>query len=237
MKILLRNITILATAVLISVSFTSCEATKNANNKQKGAVIGAAGGAILGAIIGNNAGKGGNGAIGAVIGGVVGGAAGVIIGGKMDKQAQKIEEEIPGAKVERVDDGIVVTFDENSGVYFDTNKHDINAASRTNLDKLAGVLREFGDTNVLVVGHTDSVGADEYNMTLSKKRAYAVTNYFIQNRGLSSGRFTTDWYGENSPVSTNDTAEGRAQNRRVNIAIVPNEKMKKDAEKQAQSGN
>lgn len=237
MKTMLKNIAILATAVLLSVSLNSCEATKNANNKQKGAVIGAAGGAILGAIIGNNAGKGGNGAAGAVIGGVVGGVAGVIIGGRMDKQAQKIEEEIPGAKVERVDDGIVVTFDENSGVYFDTNKYNINAGSAANLDKLAGVLIEFGDTNVLVVGHTDSVGADEYNMTLSKKRAYAVTNYFSQNKGLSSARFTTDWYGESSPVASNDTAEGRAKNRRVNIVIVPNEKMKKDAEKEAQGRN
>ncbi len=237
MKMIFKNIAILATAAILSFSLTSCEATKNANNKQKGAVIGAAGGAILGAIIGNNAGKGGNGAVGAVIGGVVGGAAGVIIGGRMDKQAQKIEEEIPGVKVERVDDGIVVTFDENSGVYFDTNKHHINAASSANLDKLVGVLAEFGDTNVLVVGHTDSVGADEYNMTLSKKRANAVTNYFTQNKGLSSGRFTTDWYGESSPVASNDTAEGRAQNRRVNIVIVPNEKMKKDAEKEAQGGN
>lgn len=234
MKTIIRNIAIVTTLVLFVGSFGSCEATRNANNKQKGAVIGAAGGAILGAIIGNNVGKGGNGEAGAVIGGVVGGAAGVIIGDRMDKQAQKIEEEIPGAKVERVDDGIVVTFDENSGVYFDTNKYNINAASQATLDKLAGVLVEYPDTNVLVVGHTDSTGADEYNMTLSKNRAYAVTNYFTQSKGLNASRFTTDWYGETSPIADNSTAEGRAQNRRVNIAIVPNEKMKKEAQKQAQ---
>ncbi|MBT8261476.1 MAG: OmpA family protein [Bacteroidia bacterium] len=234
MKHILKNIAIIATLVLFVGSFGSCEATKNANNKQKGAVIGAAGGAILGAIIGNNVGKGGNSEAGAVIGGVVGGAAGVIIGDRMDKQAQKIEEEIPGAKVERVDDGIVVTFDENSGVYFATNKYNINEASQTTLDKLAGVLVEYPDTDVLVVGHTDSTGADEYNMTLSKNRANAVTNYFTQNKGLNPSRFTTNWYGETSPVADNNTAEGRAQNRRVNIAIVPNEKMIKDAEKQAE---
>jgi outer membrane protein OmpA-like peptidoglycan-associated protein len=234
MKHILKNIAILTTLVLFVGSLGSCEATRNANNKQKGAVIGATGGAILGAIIGNNVGKGGNSEAGAVIGGVVGGAAGVIIGDRMDKQAQKIEEEIPGAKVERVDDGIVVTFDENSGVYFATNKYNINEASQTTLDKLAGVLVEFPDTNVLVVGHTDSTGADEYNMTLSKNRAMAVTNYFTQNKGLNSSRFTTNWYGETSPVADNNTAEGRAQNRRVNIAIVPNEKMIKDAEKQAE---
>ncbi len=233
MKTIFKQFTILSFALLLVVSFTSCEATRNANNKQKGAVIGAASGAILGAIIGNNAGKGGNGEIGAVIGGVVGGGAGVLIGAKMDKQAQKIEQEIPGAQVERVDDGIVVTFDENSGVYFDTAKYNINEASQATLNKLANVLKEYPDTDVLVVGHTDSVGAEEMNMTLSKNRAQAVTNYFVQNKGLSPSRFTTNWFGETAPVADNSTAAGRAKNRRVNLAIVPNEKMKQDAQNQA----
>ncbi|MCG2419078.1 OmpA family protein [Aequorivita sp. F47161] len=228
-----KKITLVALAFTFVISFTSCEATRNANNKQKGAVIGAAGGAVLGAILGNNIGKGGNGEIGAVIGGVVGGSAGVLIGAKMDKQAQQIEQEIPGAQVERVDDGIVVTFDENSGVYFDTAKYNINANSQTTLNKLANVLKEYPDTNVLVVGHTDSVGADEMNMTLSKNRAQAVTNYLVQTKGLSAGRFTTNWYGETAPVADNSTAEGRAKNRRVNLAIVPNEKMKQEAQNEA----
>ena len=223
----------MALALVFVIGMTGCEATKNANNKQKGAVIGAAGGAILGAIIGNNVGKGGNGELGAVIGGVVGGAAGVLIGAKMDKQAQEIEEEIPGAVVERVDDGIVVTFDENSGVFFDTNKYNINSKSRETLDKLAGILVEYPDTNVLVVGHTDSTGSDEYNMTLSKNRAYAVTNYFIQDKGLNSSRFETNWFGETQPKHDNSTAEGRAKNRRVNIVILPNEKMVQDAKNEA----
>lgn len=234
MRTYIKNLSILGLAMIFLASLGSCEATRNMNNKQKGAVIGAAGGAILGAIIGNNAGKGGNGEVGAVIGGVVGGAAGVIIGDRMDKQAQKIEEEIPGAVVERVDEGIVITFDENSGVNFDTNKYNINPASQATLDKLTGVLVEYPDTDVLVVGHTDSTGSDEYNMTLSKNRAYAVTNYFTQNKGLNPGRFTTNWFGETAPIADNNTVEGRAQNRRVNIVIVPNEKMKKEAEKQAQ---
>ena len=233
MKVYFKQIAILSLSLVLLGSFSSCEATKNANNKQKGAVIGATGGAILGAILGNNIGKGGNGALGAVIGGVVGGGAGVLIGNKMDKQAQQIEQEIPGAQVERVDDGIVITFDENSGVYFDTAKYNINSASQETLDKLAGVLKEYPDTNVLVVGHTDSVGADAMNMTLSKNRAMSVTNYFVQNSGLSSKRFTTNWYGEDSPIADNATAEGRAKNRRVNLAILPNEKMKNDAKRQA----
>jgi outer membrane protein OmpA-like peptidoglycan-associated protein len=233
MKNILKLVSITTLGLFLIIGMGSCEATKNANNKQKGAVIGAASGAVLGAIIGNNVGKGGNGELGAVIGGVVGGTAGVLIGNKMDKQAQKIEEEIPGAVVERVDDGIVITFDENSGVFFDTAKYNINEASRVNLDKLSGILVEYPDTNVLVVGHTDSVGSDESNMLLSERRARAVTNYFTTTKGLNSSRFTTNWFGEQTPVADNTTAEGRAKNRRVNIAIVPNEKMKADAKKES----
>ncbi|WP_370477523.1 OmpA family protein [Tamlana flava] len=232
MKTYIKKTSILVLITVIAVGFTNCKAVQNANNKQKGAVIGATGGAILGAIIGNNVGKGGNGELGAVIGGVVGGTAGVLIGNKMDKQAQKIEEEIPGAEVERVDDGIVVTFDEGSGVYFATNKYDINATSQATLNKLIGVFKEYPDTNILVVGHTDSQGSEEYNMTLSKNRAYAVTNY-LSNNGISSGRLTTNWFGETQPMHDNSTVEGRAKNRRVNVAIIPNEKMIEDAKKQA----
>lgn len=228
----IKNLGILLFTFVLAISLTNCKSVENANNKQKGAVIGATGGAILGAILGNNIGKGGNGELGAVIGGVVGGGAGVLIGNKMDKQAQKIEEEIPGAKVERVDDGIVVTFDENSGVYFDTAKYNVNAASQTSLDKLVNVFKEYPDTNILVVGHTDNVGSETSNMTLSKNRANAVTDY-LKGKGLSSGRFTTNWYGENQPMQDNGTAEGRAKNRRVNVAIVPNDKMIQDAKTEA----
>lgn len=220
--------------LLMVISLTNCKSIQNANNKQKGAVIGAAGGAVIGAIIGNNVGKGGNGELGAVIGGVVGGTAGVIIGNQMDKQAQRIEEEVPGAKVERVDDAIVVTFDENSGVYFATDKYNINTASQTTLNKLSSVFLEYPNTNILVVGHTDSVGSEEYNMTLSKNRAYAVTNYLI-GKGLNSGRFTTNWFGETQPMYDNSTVEGRAKNRRVNVAILPNQKMIDDAKTQSEN--
>ena len=234
MKFQIKNIQVIVLSALIMVAFTNCKAIQNANNKQKGAVIGAAGGAVLGAIIGNNVGKGGNGELGAVIGGVVGGAAGVIIGNKMDKQARKIEEEIPGAEVERVDDGIVVTFEDGtgSGVYFATNKYNLNADSQNTLNKLIGVFREYPDTNILVVGHTDSTGDADYNMTLSKNRAYAVTNY-LDNNGISSGRLNTNWFGETKPMYDNSTATGRAKNRRVNVAIVPNDKMIADAKAEA----
>ncbi|WP_111707777.1 OmpA family protein [Lutibacter citreus] len=235
MKSITKKISIVILSVGMAINFSSCEATKNANNKQKGAAIGAAGGAILGAILGNNIGKGGNGELGAVIGGVVGGGAGVLIGKKMDKQAQKIEEEIPGAVVERIDDGIVVTFDENSGVHFATNKYAIVGESEVLLNKLSSILQEYPDTNVLVVGHTDSTGSDTYNMTLSQNRAESVTNYFTKTKSLNAARFTTKWFGEEQPVADNNTEEGRSKNRRVNIGIVPNEKMKEEAKKEAGS--
>ncbi|MGB6268998.1 MAG: OmpA family protein [Olleya sp.] len=232
MNTTIKRTGILFFTMVLALSLTNCKSVKNANNKQKGAVIGAASGAVIGAIIGNNVGKGGNGELGAVIGGVVGGTAGVLIGNKMDKQAQKIEEEIPGAVVERVDDAIVVTFDETSGVYFDTAKYNINTASQETLNKLINIFREYPDTSILVVGHTDSVGSEESNMTLSKNRANAVTNYFTQ-KGLNPSRLTTNWFGESQPINDNSTAEGRAKNRRVNIAILPNEKMIEDAQNQS----
>ncbi|MGJ8746095.1 OmpA family protein [Polaribacter sp.] len=232
MRKISSKLAIVSLSVLLTFGFTSCEATKNANNKQKGGVIGGGVGALIGAIIGNNVGKGGNGELGAIIGGVIGGGAGVLIGNKMDKQAEKIESEVPGATVERVDNGIVVTFDENSGVYFDTNKSNINSKSQETLSKLFGIFAEYPDTNILVVGHTDSSGNEDYNLTLSQKRAEAVTNYLV-NKGLAKLRFTTNWYGETQPKYDNTTAEGRAKNRRVNVAILPNDKMVEDAKKEA----
>lgn len=232
MKRYIKQLGIFAFAFVMIIQLTNCKAINNTNNAQKGGAIGATGGAILGAIIGNNTGNGNNSELGAVIGGVVGGAAGVIIGKKMDKEAQRIEEEIPGAKVERVENGIVLTFDEKSGVYFATNKSNINQASQETLDKLASIFTEYDDTNILVVGHTDSTGNDDYNMQLSKERANSVSNY-LMNKGVSSERITTEWFGETQPIYDNTTAEGRSKNRRVNIAIVPNDQMIREAEQEA----
>ena len=220
-----KFVVLLFTATL----FLSCDATRNASNKQKGAVIGAAGGAVIGGVIGHNT-KGGNTALGAIIGGVVGGASGAYIGNRMDEQAKKIEQEIPGAEVERVGEGINVTFDESSGVYFDTEKYNINSKSQETLNKLAGIFKEYPTTNILVEGHTDSTGPESYNLTLSKNRAQAVTNY-LMNNGVSSGRFDTKWYGESQPKYDNTTDEGRAKNRRVELAIVASDELKEEAKK------
>jgi outer membrane protein OmpA-like peptidoglycan-associated protein len=213
--------------VMVLALITSCNAVKNANNTQKGAGIGAAGGAAIGGVIGNNVGKG-NTILGALIGGVIGGAAGGYIGNRMDRQAERIETEIPGAEVNRVGEGINITFNEDAGVYFDTNKSAVKGASATTLDKLAGILKEYPNSNILVEGHTDSAGPEDYNMKLSEQRAESVTNYLI-SQGIDRNRFTTKWYGEDQPVADNTTTEGKAKNRRVELAILANDALKKEA--------
>lgn len=202
---------------------------KSMNKSQKGAVIGTAGGAAAGAVIGKVA---GNTALGAIIGAAVGGVTGTLIGKKMDKQAREIENRVPGAKVERVGEGIVVEFSEK--ILFGFNQSDLSATAEGNLDKLVTILKEYPDTNIEIQGHTDSKGTDAYNQTLSEKRAGAVSTY-LKNRGVAASRITTKGYGETAPVATNDTDDGRAQNRRVNFLITASEKMKQDAKKE--SGN
>ncbi|PRX54811.1 OmpA family protein [Flagellimonas meridianipacifica] len=217
-----------STVYILTISLLlSCNAIQNANNTQKGAVIGASGGAVIGGVIGNNVGKG-NTALGAIIGAVVGGAAGGYIGNRMDRQAERIEEEIPGAEVKRVGEGINVTFNEDAGVYFDTNKSTVKGTSAATLDKLAGIFKEYPKSFILVEGHTDSAGPEDYNMNLSRQRAESVTNYLV-SKGISAGRFTTKWYGEAQPKATNETSEGKAKNRRVELAIVASDELKQEA--------
>ena len=228
--------------VIAALGFTlsSCDSTRQMSKQDKGVAAGAAGGAVIGGIIGNNVGKKGNTALGAIIGAAIGGVAGGLIGNKMDKQAEKIKTEIPGAKVERIGEGIRVTFDEanpdgsKAGVYFATNKYDINANSKLALDKLIKIFNEYPETNLLVEGHTDDVGKDEYNLGLSQRRAEAVANY-LRNTGIASARLIIKWYGELQPVSDNVSAATKALNRRVEFVITANEKMKAEAKVEAES--
>lgn len=219
-----KSVYILMSVVLIA----GCTATKNANHKQKGAVVGAAGGAVIGGILGNNVGKGNNTALGALIGAVIGGVAGGFIGDRMDRQAEKIEEEIPGAEVTRVGEGINVTFNEDAGVYFDTSKSNVKGTSATTLDKLAGIFKEYPKSVILIEGHTDSAGPEDYNMQLSQQRAESVTKYLIA-QGIDSRRFTTKWYGEDQPKADNSTTEGKTKNRRVELAIMASSELKEEA--------
>ncbi|MDI1256404.1 MAG: OmpA family protein [Flavobacterium sp.] len=230
----MKKISVIALALIFSTSsiLTSCEAVKNTNNTQRGAAIGAVGGAILGGVLGNNLGKGGNGALGAVLGGVVGGVAGGVIGNKMDKQARQIDNALPGADVVRVGEGIKLVLNENA-VRFDTSKSTLTATAKANLDKLVPVFSEYPDTNIVIYGYTDSTGKVEYNQTLSEQRAAAVKSY-LASKGLLGSRFTTTGMGIADPIATNDTPEGRSQNRRVEFAITANDKMVQDAQKEAQ---
>jgi outer membrane protein OmpA-like peptidoglycan-associated protein len=217
--------------MLLSTIFTSCEAVKNTNNTQRGAAIGAVGGAVLGGILGNNLGKGGNGAMGAVLGGVIGGVAGGVIGNKMDKQAREIETALPGAQVERVGEGIKLVLGENA-VRFDTNKSTLTTTAKANLDKLFPVFKSYADTDIVIYGYTDSTGSAEYNLNLSQQRANSVEKY-LESKGLNMSRFKMVGMGIADPIATNDTPEGRSQNRRVEFAITANEKMVQDAQKEA----
>ena len=229
----MKNIKIVALASLILLGsfFTGCEAVKNTNKTQRGVAIGAVGGAVIGGILGNNIGKGGNGALGDVLGGVIGGVAGGVIGNKMDKQAREIETALPGAQVERVGEGIKLVLGENS-VRFDTNKSTLTTTAKSNLDKLIPVFNQYPDTNIQIYGYTDSTGSAEYNLTLSQQRAASVKNY-LAGKGISSSRFTITGLGIADPIASNDTAEGRSQNRRVEFAITANDKMVQDAQKEA----
>ena len=230
----MRKIVVLSISSLLVLSslFVSCDSVKNANNTQKGAGIGVAAGALIGGILGNNLGKGGNAALGAAIGAAVGGGTGALIGNKMDKQAREIDQALPGADVERVGEGIHLVLNENA-VRFDTNKSTLTAAAKANLDKLVPVFSEYSDTNIVIYGYTDSTGRVEYNQTLSEQRAGAVKSY-LASKGLLGSRFTVTGMGIADPIATNDTPEGRSQNRRVEFAITANEKMVQDAEKEAQ---
>ncbi len=216
-------------ALFISTSLvmTSCDTVRNANNQQKGTVIGTAAGAVIGGILGNNLGKGKNAPAGAVLGGIVGGVAGNVIGNKMDKQAKEIKETLPGAEVERVGEGIKVTMKENM-VNFGFDSSNLTSEAKMNLDKLAEVLRNNPDTNINIYGYTDSKGADSYNLSLSDRRAAAVKSYLI-SKGVNSAAMFTMGMGEQDPIASNSTDEGRAQNRRVEFAITANENMINDA--------
>jgi len=194
------------------------------NRTQKGAAIGAGTGGAVGGIIGYATGYT---VAGILIGAVVGGAAGAYIGNYMDKQAAEIERDIEGAKVERVGEGIKITF--SSGILFDVDQSNLKDQYKSELAELSRILNKYADTNILLVGHTDSTGSENYNLELSKRRAGSVATY-LTTQNVNAARFTTEGYGESQPVTTNDTAVGRAQNRRVEVAIWANEKLKKVAQ-------
>ncbi|AWM33371.1 OmpA family protein [Hymenobacter nivis] len=201
---------------------------KGMNKATKGGIIGglggAAGGALLGRLIGGKSGT----AKGAILGAVVGGGAGVLIGRKMDKQAAELRRDLEGATVERVGEGIKITF--ASGILFASSSSTLTAAAAGNIGELATTLQKYADTNVVVEGHTDSSGSDAINQPLSQRRAQAVANE-LTGKSVDPARVTVKGYGSSQPVGDNATAAGKAANRRVEVAIFANEKMQKAAKK------
>ena len=217
------NLSIIA---IVAVIMSSCASGEGGMSKTaKGGIIGAGSGAVVGGAIGKAAGST---AKGAIIGAAVGGTAGALIGRKMDKQAEELRRDLEGAQVERVGEGIKIKFD--SGILYAVNSAELQANAKTELSQLATTLKKYPDTNILIEGHTDNTGTREINQPLSERRAQSVATY-LSSMGVDRTRMTTQGYADSQPVADNSTAAGRAQNRRVEIAIFANEKMKKAAER------
>jgi outer membrane protein OmpA-like peptidoglycan-associated protein len=206
-----------ALGALVIAGSVVLSACAGMSQKQRGAVIGATAGAAVGGVIGNQTGST---ARGAIIGAVLGGAAGAVIGHQMDQQAKELEQSIPGATVQRVGEGIAVTF--ASGILFPFNSTEILPDGRTNLQQLANSLEKYPNSDILIVGHTDSVGTDAYNLDLSQRRAMAAST-LLQSFGVPAARLHAVGKGESEPIQPNDTDAGRAQNRRVEVAIYASE--------------
>jgi outer membrane protein OmpA-like peptidoglycan-associated protein len=219
---------------LLLLGTSSVQAQDSAKTKKplskttKGGLLGAGGGAVVGGVLGRVLGGKNSTAGGAIIGAAVGGGAGALIGRRMDKQAAELKKDMEGAKVERVGEGIKITF--NSGILFAKNSATLTSAATENITTLATTLKKYGDTNVLIEGHTDNTGSDAINNPLSQRRAQAVANA-ITAQGVDASRMQTKGYGSKEPVADNSTEAGRTANRRVEVAIYANEKLKKAAEK------
>jgi len=200
----------LGAAAALLVIGSSCASI---GNRETGAAMGAAGGGVLGGVIGNATGST---ARGAIIGAVVGGAAGAIIGHQMDQQAKELQVAIPGATVERIGEGIAVTF--SSGLLYGFDSDAIRPEAGANLQQLAKSLVEYPNTSLLIVGHTDTDGSSDYNQALSERRATSAMRYLTQF-GVANTRVRTSGRGEMEPVFSNDTDAGRERNRRIEVAI------------------
>jgi outer membrane protein OmpA-like peptidoglycan-associated protein len=216
----------LAALLVVTLTLGGCSSL---SNTQKGAIIGAGAGAAGGAAAGRAA---GGTAEGAIIGAVIGGTAGAIIGNRMDKKAEELDEELANAEVERIGEGIKVTFD--SGLLFDFDSAELRSNAEQNLSEFAGSMKEYPETNILIVGHTDSKGSESYNQQLSEDRAESAMEHLIR-QGIDPTRIETIGKGESEPVASNDTEAGRQQNRRVEVAIYASEEYREEVKQRAQN--
>lgn len=220
-----KSLAVLMTASLLSGNvLTSCKSIKNNTNKtQRGAAIGAGSGAVVGGVIGK---RSGNTVLGAILGATVGGAAGAVIGRRMDKQAEEMKRELPNAQVERVGEGIKITF--GSDILFDVDSYQLKPETKRQLTEFAQTLNKYEDTDIRIEGHADASGSDDHNLKLSKSRADAVANY-LETQGVKTSRIDEKGYGEAQPVADNTSESGRRKNRRVDVAVFANKQMQKDA--------
>lgn len=218
--IIVKKTTFLTTATVLVLSQAGC-ASMQGTQAEEGAAIGATSGAVVGAIIGRASGST---AKGAILGAVLGGAAGAAIGSQMDEQAEDLMADLDNAEIERVGEGIQITFD--SGILFGFDSDELKNDARSNLADLKASLEQYEGTDVLIVGHTDSTGSDDYNQNLSERRARSAARYLVE-QGLTWDRIATEGLGETEPVADNATADGRTQNRRVEVAIFASEEMQK----------
>lgn len=196
--------------LILAISIASCA---NMSRLTKGTIIGSTAGAAVGATAGAYF---GDTAKGAIIGAVVGGATGAIIGRHMDKQAEELARNVDNATVARFGEGIAISFE--SGLLFGFDSAELQSAARENLSKLSSSLKSYPDSDVLILGHTDSSGSDSYNQTLSERRANAAKDYMV-SLGISANRIKSVGKGEAEPIETNDTDAGRESNRRIEVAI------------------
>jgi outer membrane protein OmpA-like peptidoglycan-associated protein len=219
----MKRTLLLAAAVATAVTANGCAST---SHQTKGAVIGAASGGAIGSLVGAATGST---ATGLVLGTLVGGAGGAIIGHQMDQQAKEIHRNIPGATVARVGEGMDITF--ASSLLFAENSDVLSEQARNNLTTLAQSLQKYPNTNVLIVGHTDSTGSESENIALSQRRA-AATAHFLESQGVARSRIRAQGRGASEPVAPSDTEADRQRNRRVEVAIFANDEFKAQAKNQ-----
>lgn len=215
-----------STALVVAVTMVAGAGCASMNKTERGAAAGGGAGAALGALIGH---KTGSTARGALIGAVIGGAAGAVIGHKMDRQAEQLTKVLPDAQVSRVGEGIAVTFD--SGILFPFDSAELQGAGQENLRRLADSLQQNPGTEIMLIGHTDSVGQPGYNQPLSERRARTAADY-LGAQGVTRQRLLTSGKGEAEPIATNDDDAGRRQNRRVEIAIYADNKWRDEAKRE-----
>ena len=219
----LKKISMLFLSIVL---LAGCATNTTHESTKKGAGIGALVGAVSGAIIGYQNDHSGGALRGALIGGAAGGALGAGAGAYMDKQQTEFEQELANERaqhqieIERQQNDIL-KLTMNSEVSFDFNSAALKPTFRPPLDKIANILNRYPQTQIVVAGHTDNVGSEQYNMDLSNRRAIAVADYLVM-RGVVASRMGTEGRGEMEPRATNDTTEGRALNRRVEVFVVPN---------------